>query len=144
MNYKRKEYKKRKDSSSSSSDDEMEKKEKCRDLQTWKKSMGVEDCKVFIIIGKYRDLKNALLERGWVENEDKHSALYDLKWTTKVSDVNFDSLRPHQFVNHFNNNACLTSKYGLIKSLRSIMLSENIDIDRFFPKCFDMTDLQDF
>ena len=106
--------------------------------------MGVEDSKVFIIKGKYRDLKNALLERGWVENPDKHSALYDLKWTTKVSDVNFDSLRPHQFVNHFNNNACLTSKYGLIKSLRSIMLSENIDVDRFFPKCFDMTDLQDF
>jgi len=30
--------------------------------------MGVQDCKVFIIKGKYRDLKNALLERGWVEN----------------------------------------------------------------------------
>ena len=24
------------------------------------------------------------------------------------------------------------------------MLSENIDVDRFFPKCFDMSDLQDF
>lgn len=70
--------------------------------------------------------------------------LYDLKWTTKVSDVNFESLRPHQLVNHFNNNACLTSKYGLIKSLRSIMFSEGIDIDSFFPKAFDMSDLQDF
>ena len=66
LNYKRKEYKKKKESDSSSSDDEVEKKEKCRDLQTWKKSMGVQDCKVFIIKGKYRDLKNALLERGWV------------------------------------------------------------------------------
>lgn len=51
--------------------------------------MGAQDCKVFIIKGKYPDLKNALLERGWVQNEDKHSHLYDLKWTTKVSDVNF-------------------------------------------------------
>lgn len=106
--------------------------------------MGVQDCKVFIVKGKYPDLKNALLERGWVENEDKHSMLYDLKWTTKISDVNFETLRPHQLVNHFNNNACLTSKYGIIKSLRSIMFLESIDIDRFFPKAFDMSDLQDF
>lgn len=66
LDYKRKEIKKRKESSSSSSDDEPDKKEKCRDLQTWKKSMGVQDCKVFIIKGRYPDLKNALLERGWV------------------------------------------------------------------------------
>ena len=72
------------------------------------------------------------------------SQFYDLKWTTKVSDVNFESLKPHQIVNHFNNNACLTSKYGIIKSLRSIMYSENIDIDRFFAKAFDMSDLQEF
>lgn len=47
-------------------------------------------------------------------------------------------------VNHFNNNACLTSKYGIIKSLRSVMFNESIDIDKFFPKAFDMSDLSDF
>ena len=82
--------------------------------------MGVEG-KVFIIKGRYPDLKEALLKRGWVENTDKKSTFYDLRWTTKISDVNFEALRPNQIVNHFDNNACLTSKYGIIKSLRSVM-----------------------
>jgi hypothetical protein len=30
-------------------------------MDTWKKSMGVEGCKVFIVKGKYKDLRNALL-----------------------------------------------------------------------------------
>ena len=47
-------------------------------------------------------------------------------------------------VNHFNNNACLTSKYGICKSLRSIMYAEAVDIDSFFPKAYDIPDLQDF
>lgn len=61
LNFKRKETKKKKDSSSSSSDEETEKREKCRDMETWKKSMGVEGSKVFIVKGKYKDLRNALL-----------------------------------------------------------------------------------
>lgn len=112
-------------------------------METWKKSMGV-DGKVFIIKGGYHDLRNALLERGWVENYDKKSNFFDLKWTTKISDINFDTLKPNQIVNHFNNNACLTSKYGICKSLRSIMCPEGIDIDKFFPKAYDLTDLGDF
>lgn len=112
-------------------------------METWKKTMGV-DGKVFIIRGRYPDLKAALLERGWVENHDKKSNFYDLKWTTKISHVNFDILKPNQMVNHFDNNACLTSKYGICKSLRSVVYSENIDIDRFFPKAYDLTDLGDF
>lgn len=144
LGYKRKEPKRKKESESSSSEEEVEKKEKCRDMETWKKSMGVEGSKVFIVKGKYKDLRNALMERGWVENEDRQSLFYDLKWTTKVNDVNFDTLRPHQLVNHFNNNACLTSKYGICKSLRSIMFSEAVEVDRFFPKAYDMSDLQDF
>ena len=67
-----------------------------------------------------------------------------MRWTTKISDINFNILKPNQMVNHFNNNACLTSKYGIIKSLRSVMFNESIDIDKFFPKAFDMSDLSDF
>lgn len=105
--------------------------------------MGV-DGKVFIIKGKYPDLRKALLARGWTENEDKKSTFYDLRWTTKISDINFSILKPKQMVNHFDNNACLTSKYGIIKSLRSILYCEGIDIDKFFPKAFDMSDVADF
>jgi len=35
-------------------------------MHTWKKSMGFEGSKVFIVKGKYKDLRNALTERGWV------------------------------------------------------------------------------
>lgn len=89
-------------------------------MDTWKKAMGI-DGKVFVIKGRYNDLREALVSRGWVENTDKKSSFYDLKWTTKISDINFASLKPNQIVNHFDNNACLTSKYGLIKSIRSVM-----------------------
>ena len=58
-------------------------------MESWKKAKGAEGSKVFIVKGRYKDLRSALLERGWVENEDRGSQFYDLKWTTKVSDVNF-------------------------------------------------------
>ena len=67
-----------------------------------------------------------------------------MRWTTKISDVNFGTLKPGQIVNHFDNNACLTSKYGIIKSLRSVMYPEAMDIDKFFPKAYDLSDLSDF
>ena len=106
--------------------------------------MGAQGSSVFIVKGGYRDIKNALLERGWVENPDKKSNFYDFKWTTKVSDINYDGLKYNQAVNHFNNNACLTSKYGICKSLRSVMFSQSVDVDKFFPKAFDLCDLTDF
>ena len=43
-------------------------------------------------------------------------------------------------VNHFNNNHHLTSKYGITRRLRSLTISHNIDIDKFYPRCFDLGD----
>ena len=40
-----------------------------------------EDTKVFIITGFYPSLREALLERGWFENPDRHSRFFNLKWT---------------------------------------------------------------
>jgi tubulin monoglycylase TTLL3/8 len=47
-------------------------------------------------------------------------------------------------VNHFNNNQGITSKFGLARNLRTLILAHNIDIDRFFPRCYDIGDLTDF
>ena len=105
--------------------------------------MGV-DGKVFIVKGGYRDLRNALLERGWVQNPDKYSKLFDLKWTTKINDVEFESLQTKQLVNHFDSNQCLTSKYGLCKSIRTVVFNQAVDVDRFFPRCYDVADMSDF
>lgn len=54
------------------------------------------------------------------------------------------SLRPHQSVNHFNNNQHLTSKYGITRRLKTLYLSHQIDIDKFYPRCYDLADLVDF
>jgi len=63
------------------------------DMATWKKKNRVEpETKVFIIKGGYGDVKRALKQRGWVENKDKESVCYDLKWTLKTKDIDQNSL----------------------------------------------------
>jgi hypothetical protein len=59
LDYKRKEPKKKKEEEESSTESE-DVKEKSRNMQVWKKTMGVSG-KVFIIKGKYSDLRAALL-----------------------------------------------------------------------------------
>lgn len=115
------------------------------DLQTWKRKNGVGFYqKVFIIKGGYADLSKALIDKGWFENEDVWSPHYDFKWTTKICDINYFALRNHQSVNHFNNNHHLTSKYGLTRRLRTLSLGHNVDVDRFYPRCYDLGDQIDF
>jgi tubulin monoglycylase TTLL3/8 len=89
-------------------------------------------------------MRKALLERGWFENEDVWSPFYDLKWTTKIIDIDFHRLSPHQIVNHFNNNQGLTSKFGVARNLRTLILGSSINVDRFFPRCYDLGDQPDF
>ena len=62
---------------------------KITDMNDWKKKYRVDKkTKVFIVKGKkYPDVKEALFSRGWVENEDKKSCCFDLKWTVKICDV---------------------------------------------------------
>ena len=56
---------------------------------------------VFVVIGGYESLKTELLELGWVENLDSDSPCFDMKWTTKTLDIDFDRLHESQFVSHF-------------------------------------------
>jgi len=41
------------------------------------------DQKIFIVVGGYSTLKKALAERGWFENSDRYSPVFDLKFTIK-------------------------------------------------------------
>ena len=44
-----------------------------------------EGTKVFIIIGKcYRNVREALVKRGWAENPQIESRCFHFKWTLKV------------------------------------------------------------
>ena len=93
------------------------------DFQTWKKRNRVGyNQKVFIIKGGYGYLRDELINLGWYENDDVKSVHFDLKWTTKINDIDFPSLKSGQMVNHFNNNHHLTSKFGITRKLRTLIL----------------------
>ena len=100
--------------------------------------------KVFSIIGGYGDLKRALENRGWQENFDPNSKIFNLKWTLKKVDLNFLELMPHQIVNHFEKNTSITTKVGLARNIRNLIWFDNEDVDDFYPVCYDLNDLADF
>ena len=100
--------------------------------------------KIYIVKGGYHDLRESLEDRGWVENPDVFSPFFDIKWTTKLYDIDYQNLEEWQIVNHFDKNQCLTSKYGLTKTIRSVFWNEGIDSDLFYPRCYDLADLTDF
>jgi tubulin monoglycylase TTLL3/8 len=85
-----------------------------------------------------------LLERGWLENPDVRSRLFDLKWAAKTKDIDFENIDDRQLINHFALNGCLTTKYGLCKSLRSMIYNHGVDVFDFYPRCYDLSDLSDF
>jgi tubulin monoglycylase TTLL3/8 len=114
-------------------------------FEKWKKVNGVKaGQKVFIIEGSYPALRTALDVRGWYENkgEGKDGAFFDFLWTWLGHDDRFGSLRPGQTVNHFPSGGCLTTKIGLCHSLRyeSLVWSDSVDVNSFFPRCYDLND----
>jgi hypothetical protein len=73
------------------------------DFASWKRNEQLEqNCKVFIIKGGYSEIRDELLERGWYENTDVYSPFYDLKWTCKIQDIDFERISDNQYVNHFD------------------------------------------
>ena len=43
---------------------------------------------MYFIKGGYIDIKKALEDRGWIEQEDEESVFFDLKWTCKCKEIN--------------------------------------------------------
>jgi tubulin monoglycylase TTLL3/8 len=67
-----------------------------------------------------------------------------MKWTTQTCDIDYGGIKAGQVVNHFNNNHHLTSKYGITRRLKTLIIHYGIDIDKFYPRCFDLGDQTDF
>lgn len=118
------------------------------DFAQWKKKMRLdENQKVFICTGGYPDIKKSLKQRGWVENKDPNSPCFDFKWTLKTKDIDHNLINDNQIVNHFNKATSITTKVGLCHNLKNLIWYNNIDVDTFFPSCFDLAvneDLDDF
>ncbi len=65
-------------------------------------------------------VESALTDRGWVRCEDKTSTTFTLKWTELKGHIDYKLFKEgEQVVNHFPNIGVLTTKIGLLESLRS-------------------------
>jgi len=110
-------------------------------MAEWRKKAKIdESTRIFIVAWGYGDIKKALRKRGWVENKDLNSNCYDFKWTLMIKEIDFKALKDTQTVNHFIKNTELTTKVGLCHNLRDLSWYHNVDIDTFYPRCFDASD----
>ena len=113
------------------------------DITLYKKRYKLKESdKIFIIVGCYPDIRKALKLRGcWHENLDINSPCFDLKWTVRRKDIDFDNLQEHQLCNHFDKSTVITTKVGLCHSLRNLIWFNSVDIDTFYPRCYDLSDI---
>ncbi len=111
------------------------------DFGSWKKRHRItDDTKVFIVTGGYGDIKKALKKRGWLENKQQNSNCFDFKWVINNKEIDYSSLQEYQVVNHFDKNGVITTKVGLCHNLRNLIWYNNVDIDTFYPRSFDMVE----
>jgi len=101
---------------------------------------------VFSLDGPDEHIRQALLRRGcygscmqWVENKVPGSVFWNLRWCSTDSEEDYRHLHEGDLYNHFQNNRELTTKAGLARSLRQLSVEFQVDIDSFFPRCFDMS-----
>ncbi|KAG7400917.1 Protein monoglycylase ttll8 [Phytophthora boehmeriae] len=115
-----------------------------RDFASWKKRHGVgQDQKVFCMTGWYPVIREELEKRGWFYNQEKISPYFDLKWSLKSDELRHFKVEKYQYVNHFFQNAAITTKVGLIHNLRSAIWHHSVDIDGMFPRAYDLNDPSD-
>lgn len=121
---------------------------KLNSLDAWKLANGINlRTKVFIIQGSYPELKQSLLDKGWVENKDSTSGNFDLLWARTGKFPN--NLMDSQVINHFPNNVEISAKWNLCENVRKLKTLLNVDPNTFFPRCFrifgkEVNDLEDF
>ena len=98
--------------------------------------------KKFICTGGYKDICNALKQRGWIQLKETRVDDINFLWTLKTIEVNFSKLKNFQLANHFQKAYALTRKSGLCKNIRNLFY-KGINPDNFFPRCYDLSILND-
>lgn len=100
-----------------------------------------EAAKVFSFDSPDEHIRKALHQRNgsvWIENRRPGSQLWNLRWCATDSEADYRDLGEGDLYNHFQNNHELTTKVGLSRSLRRLAVDERVDVDAFFPRCYDM------
>jgi tubulin monoglycylase TTLL3/8 len=116
----------------------------CYTLEDWKRKNKISaEKKIFVCFPGYPDMRNGLLNRGWIENKDPESIFFDMIVSLGGKDIDYDKLNKLQMINHFQKNSELTRKVCLAKNLKNLVWIKNVDIDTFFPRCYDLTDIGD-
>jgi tubulin monoglycylase TTLL3/8 len=111
-----------------------------RDYRDWKHKNRIPmETQVFSMTGWYPCVRQALLDRGWMQNSDPNSPFCDLKWTLKSIDIAADQLQPWQLTNHFFKNMAITTKAGLLKSLQPLTWFADISAGDIFPRGYDLS-----
>ena len=115
-----------------------------RDYADWKRKNSVpQDGLVFVMTGWYPCVKQALLDRGWYFNSDSTSPHCDLKWTLRSIDISQETLLPWQLTNHFLKNVAITTKVGLLKSLKSCVWLADVSVNDIIPRGYDLSNPQE-
>lgn len=115
------------------------------DWKQYRKHHGLaENTKIFIASNAYSTFADALIERGWHHNKNRKSPIFHLKMVVLERETYMcDNLQDWQIVNHFYGNNLITTKTGLQNSLKSLIWWSTVDVNDFFPRCFNMTDFYD-
>ncbi|KAL5252789.1 hypothetical protein ACHWQZ_G015528 [Mnemiopsis leidyi] len=103
----------------------------------------------FVICGNNGNslVERALTNKGWVlsENED----LFHLKWTELKSHIDYDRFQEgKQLANHISSSSCITTKSGLLNTLRSYFGSSALketstELKKFFPETYRLSDCRE-
>lgn len=62
----------------------------------------------------------------------------------RTKDIDHNVLLENQIVNHFAKATAITTKVGLTHSLKNLIWFNNIDVDTFYPRCFDLAIPEEF
>ena len=104
--------------------------------------------KIFLILGGFPDITNALIKRGWTESKetDPKQFSYNFLYTLKIVDIPFEDIRNDIIINHFRKIGEYTKKVGLLKNIRNLYFM-GICPDDFYPRAYDLSeknDVEDF
>mmetsp|Transcript_73543 Transcript_73543/g.161077 ORF Transcript_73543/g.161077 Transcript_73543/m.161077 type:complete len:808 (-) Transcript_73543:154-2577(-) len=110
-------------------------------VEKWRKQNGCpKSAKIFICSPMCPALRDELLAKGWFQNTDMRSTVFDLKWSSSNGDVSWGQLTPSQILNTLEDDTCLTTKYGLTRTLRHAKRMVGVSSETFYPRAFCLQD----